>query len=90
MTATLASFPRKRGPSIDAAKMGPRFRGDDGTGTWSRHLTVLGAIAAVLLALFRHDAADLAHLWWTSTTFGHCLFIGPVIGWLVPGARGGN
>ncbi|WP_373458584.1 hypothetical protein [Sphingomonas faeni] len=22
-------------------------------------------------------------MWWTSTTFGHCLFIGPVIAWLV-------
>ena len=24
-----------------------------------------------------------ARIWWTSTTFGHCLFIGPVIAWLV-------
>ena len=32
---------------------------------------------------FRSDVGDLAHIWWNSTTFGHCLFIGPVIGWLV-------
>ena len=33
--------------------------------------------------MFRRDVADLANLWWTSTTFGHCLFIAPVVGWLV-------
>ncbi len=52
-------------------------------GRWQRHGVVLGIVCAALLLLFRGDAADLAHLWWTSTTFGHCLFIGPVIGWLV-------
>lgn len=50
---------------------------------WRRQLTVLGLAAVLLLLLFVRDAADLARLWWTSTTFGHCLFIGPVIGWLV-------
>lgn len=50
---------------------------------WRRQLAVLGGAAALLLLLFAHDAGDLARLWWTSTTFGHCLFIGPVIGWLV-------
>jgi len=53
------------------------------TGAWRRHLTALGGVAAILLLLFRRDVADLAHLWWTSTTFGHCLFIGPVLAWLV-------
>ncbi|MEG3124692.1 exosortase A [Sphingomonas sp. GB1N7] len=50
---------------------------------WRRHLVVLGGVVAVLLVLFRGDVGDLAHIWWTSTTFGHCLFIGPVIAWLV-------
>ena len=50
---------------------------------WHRHGAILGAVAALLLLLFWRDTADLAHLWWTSTTFGHCLFIGPVIAWLV-------
>lgn len=54
-----------------------------GTQAWQRHLTALALTAATLLLLFRRDAADLAHLWWTSTTYGHCLFIGPVIAWLV-------
>lgn len=50
---------------------------------WPGHLAALVAVAAVILTLFAHDVGDLVHLWWTSTTFGHCLFIGPVIGWLV-------
>ncbi len=50
---------------------------------WRRHGIALGVVAALILATFRSDVADLAHIWWTSTTFGHCLFIGPVIAWLV-------
>ena len=50
---------------------------------WRRHLAVLAGVAAVLLTVFRGDVGDLLHIWWTSTTFGHCLFIGPVIAWLV-------
>ena len=53
------------------------------TGAWPRHLAVLGASVAVLLLMFRADAADLARIWWTSTTYGHCLFILPVVAWLV-------
>ena len=52
-------------------------------GAWTRHLVVLGATVVVLLLLFRADAADLARIWWTSTTYGHCLFILPVVAWLV-------
>ncbi|MBY0521003.1 MAG: archaeosortase/exosortase family protein, partial [Sphingomonas sp.] len=52
-------------------------------GAWRRNGSVLAAVALVLLALFASDTADLARLWWTSTTFGHCLFIGPVVAWLV-------
>ena len=52
-------------------------------GGWRAHLAVLALAAAVLLFMFRADVADLAGIWWTSTTFGHCLFIGPVIGWLI-------
>src|SRR3546814_11108160 len=48
-------------------------------GIWRRHLIALGAVAMAILILFRSDVADLTHLWWTSTTFGHCLFIGPVL-----------
>ncbi len=50
---------------------------------WRIHLVALALAAAALLLLFRRDVADLVHIWWTSTTFGHCLFIGPVLAWLV-------
>ncbi len=43
----------------------------------------LAASVVVILLLFRGDVADLVRIWWNSTTFGHCLFIGPVVGWLV-------
>jgi exosortase A len=50
---------------------------------WRRHGIALAVVAALILLTFRSDVADLAHILWTSTTFGHCLFIGPVIAWLV-------
>lgn len=52
-------------------------------GLWRRHLALLAGVAVVLLLLFHTDVAALAAIWWTSTTFGHCLFIAPVIAWLV-------
>lgn len=50
---------------------------------WQRQGAVLGGVAVALLLVFHADTADLARIWWTSTTFGHCLFIAPVIAWLV-------
>lgn len=50
---------------------------------WLRNGITLAAVSVGLVLLFRADVAALAHLWWTSTTFGHCLFILPVVGWLV-------
>ena len=52
-------------------------------GIWPSHVALLVAVAAGLLLLFRRDLGELTTIWWTSTTFGHCLFIGPVIAWLV-------
>ncbi len=50
---------------------------------WQRHLAALGLLAAVILALFWRDAADMAFIWWNSSTFTHCLLMVPMIGWLV-------
>lgn len=50
---------------------------------WRPHLTVLALLVAALLLAFRRDVADLATIWWTNTTFGHCLFVPPVVGWLI-------
>lgn len=66
-----------------AASPPATFAAAGGNVRWRRHAAVLAIVAAGLLALFRADAAAVAAIWWTSTTFGHCLFIAPVLGWLV-------
>ncbi|MBB5708858.1 exosortase A [Sphingomonas xinjiangensis] len=50
---------------------------------WMRAAMVLTGAWAALLVLFHRDTADLATIYWTNTTFGHCLFVAPVVGWLV-------
>ncbi|MGI4949816.1 MAG: exosortase A [Janthinobacterium lividum] len=50
---------------------------------WRSHAAALGVVVVALVAILHADAASLAHIWWTSTTFGHCLFVGPVVAWLV-------
>jgi exosortase A len=50
---------------------------------WQQHLIVLGATIAALIALFFRDAADMVMIWWNSSTFTHCLFIIPIVGWLI-------
>lgn len=56
---------------------------DEVAAGWRVHLAALGASCLCVLALFHRDVADLVRMWWTSTTYGHCLFILPVVGWLV-------
>lgn len=48
-----------------------------------RHLAALAAAWAAILLLFVRDVADLVSIWWTSSTFNHCLLIPPIIGWLI-------
>lgn len=50
---------------------------------WRRNAALLAGVWAALLLLFHRDVADLATIYWTNTTFGHCLFIAPVVAWLV-------
>jgi exosortase A len=47
------------------------------------HLAALGLAWAAILLLFARDAGDLVAIWWTSSTFNHCLLIPSIIGWLV-------
>lgn len=49
---------------------------------WHRQLVALGTAAAAILALFWADAADMAGIWWNSSTYNHCILIPPLIGWL--------
>lgn len=53
------------------------------TPEWRRSLIALGGIWAALLLIFHRDVADVVEIWWNSTTYGHCLFVPPIIGWLV-------
>lgn len=50
---------------------------------WRRHLVALGTTTAIVLLLFARDVAQMAIIWWTSSTFNHCLLILPILGWLV-------
>ncbi len=50
---------------------------------WQIHLALLGAALVVLTALFREDAFSMAAIWWNISTYSHCLFIPPIIGWLI-------
>jgi exosortase A len=58
----------------EGSRFGPR---------WRTHAALMAASWAALLLLFRRDVADLVTIYWTNTTFGHCLFVAPVVGWLV-------
>ncbi|MBB5715392.1 exosortase A [Sphingomonas aerophila] len=50
---------------------------------WRMHLSVVAAVAAAILLIFARDLSDMVGIWWTSSTFGHCLLIAPILGWLV-------
>lgn len=50
---------------------------------WRRQGMLLALASVTILALFARDAADIASIWWNSSTFGHCLLVLPIIGWLV-------
>ena len=65
------------------ASHGPPPRTGEDLGAWRRHLTALAVTCVAILVLFRRDAADMAAIWWNSSTFNHCLLIPPIIAWLV-------
>lgn len=53
------------------------------TALWRDTLVRLGIVWAAVLALFWREAADMAAIWWNSSTFNHCLLIIPILWWLV-------
>lgn len=78
MTAAMRS-PAQAGAGVE------RFRQDPGLrrGTWTAAIPVLAVAVLAILLLFGSDAAGMARIWWTSSTFEHCLLILPLIGWLI-------
>ncbi len=57
------------------------------TAAWRAALVRLAVAAGIVLLLFGRDAIDLMAQW-NRSTFAHCWFIPPVIGWLVWRRRG--
>lgn len=57
--------------------------GTAGVSPWRRYLAAWGVVVAAILLLFHRDVLHLLHLWWNTSTFGHCMLIPPIIGWLV-------
>ncbi len=53
------------------------------SGVWTTHLVALSAAIVIVLALFSRDAIDMASQWWNASTYGHCLFILPLVAWLI-------
>jgi exosortase A len=50
---------------------------------WRGHLSVLALLIAAILAVFARDGAAMAVIWWTSSTFNHCMLILPIVAWLI-------
>ena len=50
---------------------------------WRTMLALIAGTWAAILTVFHRDVVDLAQIYWNSTTFGHCLFVLPVVAWLV-------
>jgi exosortase A len=53
------------------------------TGPWRSSLIALGATLVLIITLFHRDAYAMARIWWDVSTYNHCLFIPPIIGWLI-------
>lgn len=50
---------------------------------WKSHSIAYGLLVLGLIGLFWQDARDMAVIWWNTDTFGHCLLIVPIVGWLI-------
>jgi exosortase A len=55
---------------------------------WKQPLAMFAAAWALILIVFIQDAVHLVSVWLNSSTFAHCIFLPPIIGWLVWLRRG--
>jgi exosortase A len=53
------------------------------TDTWPRRSIWIGLSIGVLLVAFLSTYADMVQIWWTSSTFNHCLLVVPISGYLI-------
>ena len=51
--------------------------------SWTQPLVALALALAGLLVLFARDVGDMAALWWEASTYQHCLFVLPIVAWLI-------
>jgi len=50
---------------------------------WTATIPLIAGATGAVLLLFGRDAAEMAAIWWTSSTFEHILLIVPILGWLL-------
>ena len=53
------------------------------TAHWRPHLIALAGVIVAILGIFHSDALDMGAIWWNASTFTHCLFIIPIVAWLI-------
>jgi exosortase A len=71
MTSTTADHIGNRPQSVIPASL------------WSRYLKLLALASLSILAIFWRDGADMVRIWWSISTYNHCLLIVPILYWLV-------
>lgn len=72
---------------VDGVAVMTTSAGGADSGEWTGALRNLAFAWVCILALFWRDAADMAVIWWNSSTFNHCLLILPILWWLVDQRR---
>ncbi len=50
---------------------------------WKSALIRLAVINVAILVVFHRDVIDMVAIWWNISTYTHCLFIIPLVGWLI-------
>ena len=54
---------------------------------WAWHLSALGALVAIILAVFQYEVVNAVEVWWIYPTYSHCFLIIPITVWLIWGMR---
>ncbi len=55
---------------------------------WRKPLIATALAIAAILSIFASDASDMAWQWWNISTYQHCLYVLPIIAWLLWMRRG--
>lgn len=50
---------------------------------WRQYIMRVTLVIVALLLIFAQDVAGMAAIWWNVSTYTHCLFIMPLVGWLI-------